>query len=289
MRQTDTWFRFLVKKTLSERAHPHGGKDYEWLALNVFTRWDPATSKTLVVVFDAKPDVHERLMSLLPQIIDPANFNDPYYIHALFAEAVVGLQEDAVWKIRNSVRRMEETRTTLSRTSHDLARHAIHVFESLDLAARTFNSMIEQHRRFMAATTATDGTIRNTQRHTHDRLQFFSEVIQGLRLRSISNKERLLNEIQLSFNVVAQSINRAVQSDSSAMKTIALITVAFFPMPFIASLFSMTFFVYNANSGTWSISDKFWIYWAVSIPFTCMVAVLSYSYNYKITRKTTRT
>jgi hypothetical protein len=188
---TDTWFRFLVKRMLAERAHPHDNKDYEWLKLNVFTRWDCATQKTLAVIFDAKPDVQHRLISLLPKTIDLVNLNDPYFIHALFAEAVVGLQ-DAVWKIRNSVRRMEETRTTSNLISHDLARHAIHVSESLDLAARTFNSMIEHHNRFVAATTATDETIQNNQQHIQDRLSFFNEAIQGLRFRSITKNDCLM-------------------------------------------------------------------------------------------------
>lgn len=281
-RITDTWFRFLVKDMLSEWMYSPGNKNYEWLKLNVFTRSDYATKKTAVVIFDAKLKVQQKLINILPKTINLVSLDDPYFAHSLFAEAVVALQEDAVWKIRNSVRSIEETRATESLISHDLVRHAIHVFETLDLAARTFNSMIEHHDRLAFATTATDGTIKNTQQHVHDRLRFFHEVIQGLRLRSISNKERLLNEIQLSFNVVAQNINRAVQSDSSAMKTIALYTVALFPMPFLASVFSMTVFYYNDDNGTWNVSKKFWIYWAVAIPVTSIVAALLYWYNKKI-------
>lgn len=263
--------------------HTPDNKNYEWLKLNVFTRLNYATRRTEVVVFDAKPKVQERILKLLPKTINLVALEDPYFIHALFAEAVVALQEDAVWKIRNSVRCIEETRNTESLISHDLVRHAIHVFETLDLAAQTFNSMIEHHNRLAFIPSTTGKTIMNTQQGVHDRLQFFHEVIQGLRLRSISNKERLLNEIQLSFNVVAQNINRAVQSDSSAMKTIALFTVALFPMPFLASVFSMTVFYYNDDSGKWSVSKKFWIYWAIAIPTTLVVAVLLYSYNKRIT------
>ena len=180
---------------LSEWAQLPYNKDYEWLKLNVFTRSDYTIKKTLVVVFDAKPKVQGKLVELLPKTINLISLDDPYFIHALFGEAVVALHEDAVWKIRNFVRRIEETRATESLISHDLVRHAIHVFETLDLAARTFNSMIEHHHQFAFMTTATDGILKNSHQRVHDRLQFFHEVIQGLRLRSISNKERLLNEI----------------------------------------------------------------------------------------------
>ena len=66
------------------------------------------------------------------------------------------------------------------------------------------------------------------------------------------------------------------------MKTIALFTVALFPMPFLASVFSMTVFYYKDDNGKWSVSKKFWIYWAIAIPTTFMVAALLYSYNKKI-------
>ena len=275
----DTWFRFLVKRTLSEGAPTRDQKDYEWVKLNVFTRWNSATKKTIVVAFDAKPTVQQRLRNLQPNGADVTCLGNPFFIHTLLVEVVVDLQEDAVWKIRNSVRRVEEKRAALGPVSHDLARHAIHVFETLDLATRTLNSIIEHHDRFTSTLKATDRTVENTPHHICDRLRFFREAIEGLRLRSISNKERLQNEIQFSFNVVAQNINRAVQSDSSAMKTVALFTVAFYPMPFFASFFSMTFFVYNSDSNTWVRSDRLWVYWAVSLPLACMLAVISYNYN----------
>lgn len=245
------------------------------------TRWNSVTKNTVVIAFDAKKDVRRRLKNLRLQAADVTHLDDPFLIHALLVEVVVDLQDEAVWKIRDSVRDVEENRerASLGLISHDLARHAIHVFETLDLATRTLNSIIEHHDLFTSAVITTDRTRQKTPHNICDRLHFFREVVEGLRLRSISNKERLQNEIQFSFNVVAQNINRAVQSDSSAMKTIALVTVAFFPMPFFASFFSMTFFVYNSNSNTWIKSDKLWIYWAISIPLTCLIAFLSYSYN----------
>ncbi|KAI9802879.1 MAG: hypothetical protein M1833_001478, partial [Piccolia ochrophora] len=206
---------------------------------------------------------------------DTIDLDDPYSIHVQLSQVVLHLQNEAVWSIRTSVRTVEKSRAAPSlhfSDLHDLARHAIHVFETLDLAARTFNSMMVHHGRFGSTTLATDGTIPSNQHYTYDRLHFYNEAIQGLRLRSIANKDRLLNEIQLSFNIVAQNIastsiaiDRALQSDSSALKTIALATAGFIPMTFVATLFSMSFFVYSIESGTWNISDKFWIYWAIAI------------------------
>ena len=288
----DTWFRFLIKRTLLNKAHVSREKDYEWLKLNIFTRWNPSTKGTVVIMFDTRPKIKARLLPLLFDTINPIRLGDPYLHHVSIAEEVLILQNEAAWSIRNSVRHVEMTRTAVPDFPHlhDLARHAIHVIETLDLAAQTLDSMIMHHDRFASATIATCGTVQTTQHHINDRLHFYKEAILGLRLRSISNKDRVLNEIQFSFNVVTQNIasasmkiNQAVQSDSSAMKTVAVLTAAFIPLTYIATLFSMSFFGFNTDSGKWHISNKFWMYWAVSIPFTTTAAILMYLYHCKFT------
>ncbi|KAI4266763.1 MAG: hypothetical protein LQ337_008669 [Flavoplaca oasis] len=160
--------------------------------------------------------------------------------------------------------------------------------------------MIEYHNRFAdrpatppAAEDADDDAtgsrgIRTThqqQQARHDRLRCFQGAIQALRPRSVANKDRLHNEIQYSFDLVTQNISnksndihQAIQSDSSVMKTVALATAAFIPMTFVATLFGTQFFLYRAY-GSWNMSDKFWIFWATGIPFTLLVAFLSYSYH----------
>lgn len=54
------------------------------------------------------------------------------------------------------------------------------------------------------------------------------------------------------------------------MKTIAAVTLAFLPGTFIASLFGMNFFDFAADGDgqTWAVSEKLWLYWAVTLPLT---------------------
>ncbi len=106
-----------------------------------------------------------------------------------------------------------------------------------------------------------------------------------------------------AFNTVAQydsriavQIGQAAQYDSAAMKTIAFLTLAFLPATFISvnntygkrheeklltntqAIFSMSFF--NFTPGTdglpdkWSISEKFWLYWAVAVPISAATVAL---------------
>lgn len=36
----------------------------------------------------------------------------------------------------------------------------------------------------------------------------------------------------------------------------------------------MSFFNYNPGSNEWTVSKKFWVYWVVAIPTTCITALL---------------
>ena len=57
------------------------------------------------------------------------------------------------------------------------------------------------------------------------------------------------------------------------MKTLAAVTVAYLPGTFVATIFAMPLFEWNAI-GDEIISKRFWVYWAVSIPLTCLTLVI---------------
>ncbi|KAF2463811.1 uncharacterized protein BDR25DRAFT_244802, partial [Lindgomyces ingoldianus] len=68
--------------------------------------------------------------------------------------------------------------------------------------------------------------------------------------------------------------------DSVAMKALAFVTTLFLPPTFIATLFSMSMFDWqadvkaqssNPNEGTKVVSRRFWIYWVISMPLTIVV------------------
>lgn len=62
------------------------------------------------------------------------------------------------------------------------------------------------------------------------------------------------------------------------MKALALIGVLYLPGTFISGIFGMTFFNYqpanNSNSADWVMSDKFWIYWVITIPVTIFTVLI---------------
>ena len=102
----------------------------------------------------------------------------------------------------------------------------------------------------------------------------------SLKLRSTATRDRLLDEIQLAFNVVSQfdshtsvAIGRAAQYDSYSMRSIAFLTLTFLPATFVSALFSMPFFKYEPDLG-WTVSGKIWVYFAIAGPVTVIVMAL---------------
>ncbi|KAF7558201.1 hypothetical protein G7Z17_g11 [Cylindrodendrum hubeiense] len=277
---SDTWTRFLVKLVDNKAQH-------QWYKLNIFVRWLAATQQTIVLMMDAPPALKAKMPVPLLETPSKQHLADPYWIYIQLIEEVVGLQDEAVWTTRTHVRNAEKRRvTTASPTPnyaylHDLARHIIHVSETLDLTIKTTGSVLQQHTAFMQDGSRTLPS-KAAYRNIHERLLFFEQMFEALRCRASSNKERLQNEIQLAFNVVAEydagislEIGRATQSDSAAMKTIAFLTLAFLPATFISAIFSTSFFSYDAGGG-WTMSSKIWVYWAFAIPVTLITCVLWY-------------
>ncbi|EME79351.1 uncharacterized protein MYCFIDRAFT_212197 [Pseudocercospora fijiensis CIRAD86] len=84
-------------------------------------------------------------------------------------------------------------------------------------------------------------------------------------------------QLNILYTTIAQDdgqtsarIAASAGKDSTSMKIIALITAAYLPGTFVATLFSMSMFVWQngENSEESNVSPDFWVYWAVTIPLT---------------------
>ncbi|KAJ5781036.1 hypothetical protein N7457_006196 [Penicillium paradoxum] len=277
----NTWVYFEIKQLRPDTT-------YEWNKLNVFTRWLPSTKQTMVLLFDPKSPILETVPKLL---LNPeaSILGNAYWCYTKLLDTIADLEQVSVWAIRDEVRKIEKTEMTEPipkpdwRRLHDIARHAIHVTETLDVAVETIESITKHH--MMFAMPRKDDTL--VDQAIAARLGFFRGYMVSMRHRSISNEKRLQNEIQLAFNTVAQynagtsvEITRAAQADSSAMKTIAFVTLIFLPPTFISSIFSMSFFQCGEENG-WGMSDMFWMYWVFAIPIT-IATVMVWAYWHRL-------
>lgn len=287
MRSAGTWFRFLVKQTFTK--HPPGTKDYTWYKFNVFTRWVAATRQTIAIIFDPRPQIKDRLPEFLFQAYPKSGAADPFELHRYFLEELADLQDKAVWGIRDLVRNTEINRNMPSEARkvdnyfglHEVGRHAIHVTETLTVAIDTVDAMMKNHEQYILDYPTTDTDVKTARSQTRMHLAFFDNAFRSLLSRSDSNKSRLSNEIQLSYNVltlyesqISIEIGRSAQIDSRAMKTVSFLTMSFLPATFISAIFSMSFFDFDAQSETFTISKSFWMYWAVTVPVTILSVLL---------------
>lgn len=248
----------------------------------MFIQWDGESHQTIVVAFDSPSIIAKGFLENLT-IPDAHTLNSPFWFYPHLLSEVARHQEAAVWAIRDQVRQVELRIPPQGRPEpdyrhlHDIARHALHVSETLDVAMKTIKRMLERHKDICPSLSDSD-----VEQGIHSELQFFESYISSLSSRSTSNEKRMLNEIQLAFNTVAQhdartsvKIGLATQADSLTMKSIALVTLTFLPPTFVSAIFSMSFFSNNSELG-WAISDKFWIYWVFAIPTTLLTAVAWY-------------
>ncbi|KAF6838480.1 hypothetical protein CMUS01_04608 [Colletotrichum musicola] len=289
-----TWARFRVK--LTNKYHP----GYEWFKLNIFTRWIEATKQTVLIIFDLRPPTAscvERVPVGEPDpllaVPDEHNYISPFWVYLRVLEKFVTLQDAAVWSVRDAVRSVEKERDGPAKPKpspdyrhlHETARHATHVSETLELAVKAARQILTQHEvvKDGFGSVQSDAAWKRAWNHTYTRLLFFEGMIGSLQERSISNRARLLNEIALAFNMVAQfdsgvsvAIGRATQRDSEAMKTVAFLTLLFLPATFVSAVFSTTFFDFDSAAGEWIVSDKFWVYWVVAVPITIVTALMWY-------------
>ncbi|KAI0847129.1 hypothetical protein F5Y00DRAFT_263942 [Daldinia vernicosa] len=293
-----TWSRALIKHSEAlHKSETHHELQYRWLKLNIFTRWFMG-GKMMIIAFDPVETMQEKLRELFLSRLDKEDLQDPYWPYEYILEELVSLQGSAIWSLRDLIRTIELSPTRDPRTlrekpqynysrMHDIARHAIHVSETLDLAVKLSEDLIQEHQKLIISSSdgkprlETDKTqsLKQVYSNTHSRLVFFSHALFSLRCRSSSNHQRLGNEIQLRFHTDSQydsqvsvEISHSAKSDGASMRWIAIVSLIFLPANLVSSVFSTTFF--ETTNGMISVTNDFWIYWVALVAVTVMTLAL---------------
>lgn len=254
----------------------------------------------------------ERVFPLLLRRVQGRPADDPLWMFPPILNDYMNLQHAAIYAIRD-LTTMEELRIEHSQVPkstavygrlHDVTRWAIVVCEILAVNVKTLEHVVECHESFLQrllfllpeqrtgnSTTSSSADILtiNTARGTHQDLRFYQHMIHSMNCRCDSYRDRMKNEIQLVFNVVAQSseaqssmaIALAGKVDSETMKATSLIALVFLPPTFVSAVFSTTFFEFGADAQSWGVSDKFWLYWAWVVPLTLACLVVWYVWFFR--------
>lgn len=177
---------------------------------------------------------------------------------------------DAVYDLHN-----------LSQHFHILDEELNGIVEQLDYLAALHPLLSARAQPYSAVAQSSSG--RRYKTSTLDSILFLRSRTQ-IWHRWVRNwRERTNIRINLFFNLTAQrdsgtnsniavataDIAEETRKDSSSMITIAALTLIFLPGTFIATLLGMPFF--DASSGKMVVSNRLWIFFAVSIPFTLLI------------------
>ncbi|KAH7401712.1 hypothetical protein DE146DRAFT_440031 [Phaeosphaeria sp. MPI-PUGE-AT-0046c] len=274
-----TWFRVLVKNV------SHDASSYTWQEMTFCSRWNPQSC--IILCSGVDPAFQHLLRQTLARLWPRIPHAEPFSLHVPLVQTILELQDSSVWSIRDVVRTIEKGRLLSNfgfqdfALLHETARHAIHSFETLSVLVETVEVM-QQQVIDLPTTHKRGGSSRVEDSHliqTHIASQV--QMLRSLFLRSQSNKERLQNEIALAHNLNAQrdsqvmkELGESARLDGRALKTIAVVTMAFLPPTFLSAIFSMSFFNYTPAQGStkseWSVSPKFWVYWVFAVPLTCL-------------------
>lgn len=127
---------------------------------------------------------------------------------------------------------------------HNISRHAIHTSEILAVAIET---MTELQRYQTDVHESLPDDPQNYKGQAKSYTDFQIQLVKSLKLRSDSNLKRLENEVNLVLNYSLkctigmeayrykqlQAFNNLAHQDNTVMKSIALLTMVFFPATFL--------------------------------------------------------
>ncbi|OJJ62953.1 hypothetical protein ASPSYDRAFT_143050, partial [Aspergillus sydowii CBS 593.65] len=259
-----SWSCFKLKRVNTATEH-------EWKQPSIHITWDHQTGRQVVYIFDFPLSGDRTECNFLKDIPSiEARKHNPFAWHAAFSRSILQEYETTYWDVRNPIRKHERVSLPRQRLVpsfftdlHDFARHAFHYSEIIGVAENTLSRLIEEQGRWRREDEIAirEGGAIPYWLDSHQELLLQQKNAFALKAKSKSLNERLLNEINLGFNLV-------LQADGERMKTIAFVSMVYLPGTFVSGVFGTNFFDFDAPSeGGWAHSH-FWLYWAVALPLT---------------------
>ncbi|KAI9148204.1 Notoamide biosynthesis cluster protein M' [Paramyrothecium foliicola] len=265
-----TWFRCILKivpkvrdtlETDKDIDYVPEGLSHAWYSMDFYTYWTTG-GQCLVLCSETPSDFPQRLMQELNAEEASLQIGDPLVMHRLLFDRIIHLLDLSVRRVRDQARR--SSTSTLNHGNfvelYEQRRHSIHLNENLEGAANVIEALrsyqVSIHGRLASTVDS------NYLFQAKEVLESQKFAIQSLGGRAMSNDKRLENEINLAFNLVTRQ-------DSKAMTTISIMTMVFLPATFVSAVLSTSFF--DSGETGWTVSSKFWVFWAATIPLTVVV------------------
>ncbi|KAK3365598.1 hypothetical protein B0T24DRAFT_393263 [Lasiosphaeria ovina] len=118
----------------------------------------------------------------------------------------------------------------------------------------------------------------DTWRDALEGIPILREELRSLLLIADGLDKRIQVQLSIIYNLIARADSQAslklakrAKEDSSSMKTVAIMTMAFLPATFFAALFAMPTLQWDTSQ---VVQDNFWVYLAFTLPSTALVFVI---------------
>ena len=92
---------------------------------------------------------------------------------------------------------------------HEIARHAIHSSETLEMAMETLSQMIQEHQTWFKENAAKNASKTVSPSPIRKPLQYQSTILKCLHLRAKAIEERLRNEINLVLSACTSGVKES--------------------------------------------------------------------------------
>jgi hypothetical protein len=180
--------------------------DYNWAEFGFWTEWIPSHSSILLCITDRQSQATwcRSMEEALRQSEPILRLDEPFDWHAFVLPHITAAFDRSVWSCRDLVRFSEQNRPNADAAQpqhsdmHELARHAIHITETISMALNVLDAMKQE------IETSTDigdtkvlATSKQGQVETIRELKCQQTLLQCAHERSRALRDRLQNEISL--------------------------------------------------------------------------------------------
>ncbi|KAL2835031.1 hypothetical protein BDW59DRAFT_155855 [Aspergillus cavernicola] len=284
----------LASWTCMRIHHMTKNRVVDLLPAAVYVEWNVKTSRQLVVFVD----VPVRLKAKLQELITLTSNHgiSPFVWHLLFVEQEACIVYNShVGVIRFVVERSEKVCSHFNydgynglygsqelrkltkldakwdKLPYNAAKFIMHLREALEAAEHTIQAIILEIGRWTTdhPNIVGDNILAWSQIRQDFLLVANEYYSHALRLGGL--RDRNQNTINLALNISG----RNTRTDSATMRTIAILSLVYLPGTFVSGLFGTNFFNLSTDDTgpKWTMSDNFWLYWAITVPLTTLTIV----------------
>ncbi|KAF2256773.1 hypothetical protein BU26DRAFT_499399 [Trematosphaeria pertusa] len=290
-----TWYRYMIKQLKQ---------------CGLIKALDPkqfcSSGQSIMLFAPIEDQVQKRIREALMARDVPHNHWNPYWSHPIVLHTVIEIWDASVWDLQPLVKEVEAAPLQIAKQVsslkeeapevdfpklHEIMRYALHHAENLQVAVDAVKSMKDHYINISQNIQSPDRNLSDMKRGTLYTLEYQLQILSNLQIRAIAYKDRMNNEITLSFNSVNQydtrislEIGRSQLIDSTALRTIAFLTLACLPATLVCSIFGAPFFSFSpgneSKSEQFAVSQKAWLLCAIALPITAL-AIIGWYYFQK--------